>query len=59
LYLKTLGLLYGKKMHGHDLAKLFREIPQEGLKAVEKNSLNLLPKMAGWATSPPKMTLAQ
>jgi hypothetical protein len=47
LYLKTLGLLYGKKMHGHDLAKLFREIPQEGLKAVEKKLAELAPK-DGW-----------
>jgi hypothetical protein len=47
LYLKTLGLLYGKEMHGHDLAKLFREIPQEGLKAVEKKLAELAPK-DGW-----------
>jgi hypothetical protein len=29
LYLKTLGFVFGRKMHGHDLLKLFDKLPDE------------------------------
>lgn len=29
LYLKTLGFLYGRNMHGHDLLKLFDKLPAD------------------------------
>jgi hypothetical protein len=34
LHLKTLGLLYGEKLHAHDLDKLLGGIPRAGLSAV-------------------------
>jgi HEPN domain-containing protein len=44
LYLKALGLLHGRKMHGHDLEKLFREIPKAALEAVEQKLAELAPQ---------------
>ena len=44
LYLKTLGLLYGEKLHGHDLDKLLGGIPRAGLSAVGQKLSQLAPQ---------------
>lgn len=44
LYLKTLGLLFGRKMHGHDLSKLFRELPPNALADIGKHLARLVPQ---------------
>lgn len=55
LYLKTLGLLHGKKLHGHDLEKLFREIPKAALNAVEQKLVQMLPQDR-WSSNIKTMT---
>jgi hypothetical protein len=37
LYLKTLGHVYGKSLHGHDLLRLFHNLPQEAHEALHQN----------------------
>jgi hypothetical protein len=47
LYIKTLALQHGKKLHGHELVKLFKNLPSAAKQEVEKR-LRQLSNTSEW-----------
>jgi hypothetical protein len=50
LYLKTLALLNGKKLHGHELDQLYKKIPSPGHSVIAKALIEQRPKDQ-WAST--------